>query len=117
MSNLELGNISRLAETYGVSDQLEKLQNDVEHTSAFRDSLCKQLNISLSKQENSNLGNFTLGIVDGIIEFPTIVELYINNPKFRNQLWLTLKQLSIRDFVNSILDIGKDIVYGDAYEK
>lgn len=96
---------------------LWELKKDVDITSSFREQISQKLGISLDQTKNSNFKNFSLGIIDWLMEFPAIIELYINNSQFREQFWITLKQISMRDFLNSIIDIWDELINGEAYKK
>ena len=99
------------------SDTIDNLKLSIGVTIDFRRALTQKLDLSLDTRENSSIQNFTLGIIDGLMEFPMIAELYNKNPDFREIFWLTIKQIGISDFVRSLLEIKNDIVEGDAYSR
>ena len=88
-----------------------------ENTTGFRKSLCEKIGISENSKENTSFGNFSLWIIDWMMEFPIIVELYLNNAWFRDAFWIELKNIGISDFTEAIVNIWKWFSEWTAYEK
>ncbi len=97
--------------------QFQKLKQDVENTTSFRSSLCSILDISQNRVRNSAVQNFSLGIIDWLMEFPIIIELYINNISFRDLLWKEIQKITFSDFMDSFSEIGQNVVSWSSYEK
>ncbi len=100
-----------------ITEGMKNLKKDIENTTRFRSSLCSLFWVSEEQSKNNAFQNFRLGIIDGLMEFPAIVEMYINNEWFRDLLWEELKKISFSDLLNSLWEIGKSLSEGDPYEK
>lgn len=44
------------------------------------------------------------------MEFPIIIELYINNISFRDLLWKEIQKITFSDFMDSFSEIGQNVV-------
>lgn len=104
-------------EQINIQNGITKLKGDIEKTNSFRSSLCVFFNVSQNISENNGIQNFTLWIIDGLMEFPIIVEMYVNNEWFRDLLWQEFKKISFSNLVDSIIDIWENLKNGDFYNK
>lgn len=120
MENLKDQKSSELSsqkEQINIQDGINKLKGDIEKTTSFRSSLCVFFNVSQNKSKNNSIQNFTLWIIDGLMEFPIIVEMYVNNAWFRDLLWQEFKKISFSNVLDSITDIWNNLKNGDFYDK
>ncbi len=98
-------------------DSMSLLKNDIEWTKYCRDNIMMAFWISPEKSQNTTIQNFLFGLTDGLLELPAIVELYYKNQEFRDQLHIALRQVSVKDLVNAIIELWDNITNGDAYAR
>ncbi len=98
-------------------DRLSELSKDVELTNKVRLKFYETYFISEKETENNVVWNFFKWIIDALLEFPWVVELYYNNEDFRKKLHEAIKNLEVNDYINVFWEIGDNLIEWRAYLK
>ncbi len=98
-------------------DRLSELSKDVEWTNKVRLKFYETYFISEKETENNVVWNFFKWIIDALLEFPWVVELYYNNEDFRKKLHEAIKNLEVNDYIDVFWEIGDNLIEWRAYLK
>lgn len=98
-------------------NRLSELSRNVEWTNKVRLDLYETYSISENENENSVVWNFFKWILDGLLEFPWVVELYFKNEDFRKKLHEEIKHLKVSDYIDAFQEIGDNLIEWRAYLK
>lgn len=98
-------------------DRLLELSKNVEWTNKVRLKFYETYLIWEKETENNVVWNFFKWIIDALLEFPWVVELYYNNEDFRKKLHEAIKNLEVNDYIDVFWEIGDNLIEWRAYLK
>lgn len=98
-------------------DRLLELSKNVEWTNKVRLKFYETYLIWEKETENNVVQNFFKWIIDALLEFPWVVELYYNDEDFRIKLHEAIKNLEVTDYIGAFWDIKDNLIKWRAYLK